>query len=572
MRVSQYLLATEKNTPADAVVKSHQLMLRAGMIRRLASGLYTWLPTGLRVLQKVEHIVREEMNRAGAQEMLMPVVQPLSLWEESGRAVDYGPELLRFKDRHNNDFCLGPTHEEVITDIARNALSSYKQLPMNFYQINTKFRDEIRPRFGMMRSREFIMKDAYSFHLTQESLQDTYDAMYQAYCRIFDRIGLDYRAVEADTGSIGGSASHEFHVLADSGEDTIAFSDGSDYAANVELAEAVALGKREAGKETLSEVATPGVATIEELVNFLELPVERTVKTLIVHAAEEAGGGLVALLLRGDHELNEIKAEKLPQVASPLVFASDEEIIDAIGAAPGSLGPVGLSIPMIADRTVAEMFDFVAGANKDGYHLTGINWERDVALSEVADIRTVVEGDPSPDGKGNITLRKGIEVGHIFQLGDTYSSALNATVLDENGKQQIMTMGCYGIGVTRIVAAVIEQCHDDKGIIWPQAIAPYDVALIPVNIRRSPREKEFCDALYESLTAQGLSVLYDDRDRERLGVKLADCELIGIPHRLVISEKGLDEGRVEYRARTAEENEHWPEGEIAERLQQAFKA
>src|SRR5690625_1926338 len=402
MRVSQYLLATEKNTPADAVVKSHQLMLRAGMIRRLASGLYTWLPTGLRVLQKVEHIVREEMNRAGAQEMLMPVVQPLSLWEESGRAVDYGPELLRFKDRHNNDFCLGPTHEEVITDIARNALSSYKQLPMNFYQINTKFRDEIRPRFGMMRSREFIMKDAYSFHLTQESLQDTYDAMYQAYCRIFDRIGLDYRAVEADTGSIGGSASHEFHVLADSGEDTIAFSDGSDYAANVELAEAVALGKREAGKETLSEVATPGVATIEELVNFLELPVERTVKTLIVHAAEEAGGGLVALLLRGDHELNEIKAEKLPQVASPLVFASDEEIIDAIGAAPGSLGPVGLSIPMIADRTVAEMFDFVAGANKDGYHLTGINWERDVALSEVADIRTVVEGDPSPDGKGNI--------------------------------------------------------------------------------------------------------------------------------------------------------------------------
>ena len=572
MRVSQYLLATEKNTPADAVVKSHQLMLRAGMIRRLASGLYTWLPTGLRVLQKVEHIVREEMNRAGAQEMLMPVVQPLSLWEESGRAVDYGPELLRFKDRHNNDFCLGPTHEEVITDIARNALSSYKQLPMNFYQINTKFRDEIRPRFGMMRSREFIMKDAYSFHLTQESLQDTYDAMYQAYCRIFDRIGLDYRAVEADTGSIGGSASHEFHVLADSGEDTIAFSDGSDYAANVELAEAVALGKPEAGQEALTEVATPGVATIEDLVNFLKLPVERTIKTLIVHAAEEAGGGLVALLLRGDHELNEIKAEKLPQVASPLVFASDEEIIEAIGAAPGSLGPVGLKLPMIADRTVANMFDFAAGANKDGYHLTGINWERDVALPEVADIRTVVEGDPSPDGKGNITLRKGIEVGHIFQLGDTYSSALNATVLDENGKQQIMTMGCYGIGVTRIVASVIEQCHDDKGIVWPQAIAPYDVALIPVNIRRSPREKAFCDALYESLTAQGISVLYDDRDRERLGVKLADCELIGIPHRLVVSEKGLDEGRVEYRARSAEDNEHWPEGEIAERLQQALKA
>lgn len=571
MRVSQYLLATEKNTPADAVVKSHQLMLRAGMIRRLASGLYTWLPTGLRVLQKVEQIVREEMNRTGAQEMMMPVVQPLALWEESGRAENYGPELLRFKDRHQNDFCLGPTHEEVITDIARNALSSYKQLPMNFYQINTKFRDEIRPRFGMMRSREFVMKDAYSFHLTQESLQATYDAMYDAYCRIFTRIGLDFRAVEADTGSIGGSASHEFHVLADSGEDTIAFSDSSDYAANVELAEAVALGKREAGQETLTEVATPNIVTIDELVNFLNIPVERTVKTLVVHAAEEAGGGLIALLLRGDHELNEIKAEKLTQVANPLVFATDDEIIKATGIAPGSLGPVGLNIPMVADRTVAEMFDFAAGANKDGFHHTGVNWERDVALPDIADLRTVVEGDPSPDGVGKITLRKGIEVGHIFQLGDTYSTALKAAVLDENGKQQIMTMGCYGIGVTRIVASVIEQHHDDKGIVWPQAIAPFDVALIPVNIRRSPREKEFCDALYNTLTEAGISVLYDERDRERLGVKLADCELIGIPHRLVVSEKGLDDDQIEYRARTADENEHWPQAEILSRLAALLK-
>lgn len=570
MRVSQYLLATEKNTPADAVVKSHQLMLRAGMIRPLASGLYTWLPTGLRVLQKVEQIVREEMNRAGAQEVMMPVVQPLSLWEESGRAENYGLELLRFKDRHNNDFCLGPTHEEVITDIARNALSSYKQLPMNFYQINTKFRDEIRPRFGMMRSREFIMKDAYSFHLTQECLQATYDAMYAAYCRIFERIGLDFRAVEADTGSIGGSASHEFHVIADSGEDTIAFSDSSDYAANVELAEAVALGKRQAGQEILTEVATPDVTTIDDLVSFLEVPVERTVKTLVVHASEEAGGGLIALLLRGDHELNDIKAEKLPQVASPLVFAHDDEITEAISVSPGSIGPVGLNIPMIADRTVAEMFDFAAGANKDGFHHTGINWERDVALPDVADLRTVVEGDPSPDGKGKITLRKGIEVGHIFQLGDTYSAALNATVLDENGKQQIMTMGCYGIGVTRIVASVIEQCHDDRGILWPASVAPFDVALIPVNIRRSPREKEFCHELYNKLTQAGYSVYYDDRDRERLGVKLADSELIGIPHRLVVSEKNLDEQQVEYRARNAQDNEHWPVAELETRLSDAL--
>jgi len=566
MRVSQYLLATEKNTPSDAVVKSHQLMLRAGMIRRLASGLYTWMPTGLRVLHKVENIVREEMNRAGALELMMPVVQPIELWEESGRAVDYGPELLRFVDRHNNGFCLGPTHEEVITDIARNTLSSYRQLPINFYQINTKFRDEIRPRFGMMRSREFVMKDAYSFHLTQESLQQTYAAMYEAYTRIFTRLGLDFRAVEADTGSIGGSASHEFHVLADSGEDNIAFCDSSDYAANVELAEAIALGKREAPSAALEKVATPGVATIAELCHHLNVPAEKTVKTLIVHASEESGGGLVALLLRGDHELNETKAEKLPQIAAPLCFAHDDEIVAAAGVAPGSLGPVGLNIPMIADRSVAEMFDFVGGANEDGYHHTGINWERDTALPTVADLRTVVEGDPSPNSQGTLTIRKGIEVGHIFQLGDTYSKALNATVLDENGKSSIMTMGCYGIGVTRVVAAVIEQCHDEHGIIWPQAIAPYDVALIPVNLRRSPREREYCDALYAELTALGLSIYYDDRERERLGVKLADAELIGIPQRIVVSEKGLDNGQVEFRLRTANENDHWPAEEVVAKL------
>jgi len=568
MRVSQYLLATEKNTPSDAVVKSHQLMLRAGMIRRLASGLYTWMPTGLRVLQKVENIVREEMNRAGAQELMMPVVQPIELWEESGRAVDYGPELLRFVDRHNNGFCLGPTHEEVITDIARNTLSSYRQLPMNFYQINTKFRDEIRPRFGMMRSREFTMKDAYSFHLTQESLQATYNVMYDTYTRIFTRLGLNFRAVEADTGSIGGSASHEFHVLADSGEDDIAFCDGSDYAANVELAEAVALGKREAPTAELEKVATPGIVTIDELCAHLDIAPEKTVKTLIVKASEETGGGLIALLLRGDHELNEIKAEKLPQVASPLCFAYDEEIVEATGVTPGSLGPVNLAIPMIVDRTVAEMFDFCSGANEEGFHHTGINWERDVALPEVADLRTVVEGDPSPTGKGNITIRKGIEVGHIFQLGDTYSKALNATVLDENGKSSVMTMGCYGIGVTRVVAAVIEQSHDEHGIIWPQAITPYDVALIPVNIRRSPREREYCDNLYEQLTAAGISVYYDDRERERLGVKLADAELIGMPQRIVVSEKGLDENRVEFRLRTASDNDHWPADEVAAKLKE----
>lgn len=554
MRASRYLLATVKETPADAVVISHQLMLRAGMIRKLASGLYSWLPTGLRVLQKVEQIIREEMNNAGAQEVLMPVTQPIDLWDESGRASNFGPELLRFTDRHGNGFCLGPTHEEVITDLARNELHSYKQLPMNFYQIQTKFRDETRPRFGVMRSREFIMKDAYSFHLDHASLEDTYQIMYDAYCRIFDRLGLNYRAVAADTGSIGGSGSHEFHVLAQSGEDAIAFSDSSSYAANVELAEAIAEGERAAPEKPLQLQDTPDAKTIADLVSQFQLPIERTVKTLVVAASEAAGGGLIALLVRGDHELNELKAEKLPQVAAPLRFATDEEIWEAIGAGPGSLGPLNLPIPCLADRSVAVMSDFAAGANIDGKHYFGINWERDLPLPDTADLRDVVEGDPSPDGQGRLTIKRGIEVGHIFQLGTKYSEALKATVLDENGKSLPMPMGCYGIGVTRVVAAAIEQNFDERGIIWPEAIAPFQIALIPVNLKKSPRERELCEQLYQQLTEAGFEVLYDDREKERLGVKLSDAELIGIPHRVVVAERGLDDNTVEYRARRDSEN------------------
>ena len=548
MRTSQYLLATVKETPADAVVISHQLMLRAGMVRKLASGLYNWLPTGLRVLRKVENIVREEMDRAGAQEVLMPVVQPMELWEESGRAPAYGPELLRITDRHNNAFCLGPTHEEVITDLVRNELHSYKQLPANFYQIQTKFRDEIRPRFGIMRSREFIMKDAYSFHTDMASLAATYQIMHQAYCAIFDRLGLDYRPVEADTGAIGGAASHEFHVLAESGEDDIAFSDGSDYAANVELAEALApTSERPAPGAAIEKVDTPNAKTIEELVTQFNLPIEKTIKTLVVKGAEE--GQLVALLVRGDHELNDIKAEKLDAVATPLEFASEEEIRKAVGAGPGSLGPVDLPFTVIADRSVAVMSDFGAGANEDGKHYFNINWERDVALPQIADLRNVVDGDPSPDGSGTLTIKRGIEVGHIFQLGTKYSEALGATVLDENGKSVVMPMGCYGIGVTRVVAAAIEQNNDDRGIIWPEAIAPFQVALVPVNIKKSPRERELAEKLYAELTAMGIEVLFDDREKERLGVKLADTELLGIPHRIVIAERGMDNGVLEYKGR-----------------------
>ncbi|MBZ2189873.1 proline--tRNA ligase [Alcanivorax sp. JB21] len=571
MRTSRYLLATVKQTPSDAVVISHQLMLRAGMVRKLSSGLYNWLPLGLRVLRKVEQIIREEMDRAGAQEVLMPVVQPMELWEESGRAPAYGPELLRITDRHDNAFCLGPTHEEVITDLVRNELHSYKQLPMNFYQIQTKFRDEIRPRFGIMRSREFIMKDAYSFHVDQASLAATYQVMYDTYCRIFDRLGLDYRPVAADTGAIGGSASHEFHVLASSGEDAIAFSDSSDYAANVELAEAVATGERAAPAESMTLVDTPDARTIAELVAQFKLPVEKTVKTLVVAAAPETGSKLVALLVRGDHELNDIKAEKLPQVASPLRFADEGEIRAAIGAGPGSLGPVNLPIPCVIDRSVALMSDFAAGANQDGKHYFGINWERDLPLADIADLRNVVEGDASPDGEGTLTIKRGIEVGHIFQLGTKYSEALKATVLDENGKSVVMPMGCYGIGVTRVVAAAIEQNHDERGITWPDAIAPFQIALIPVNLKKSEREKAVCEQLYADLTSAGYEVLYDDREKERLGVKLADAELIGIPHRIVVAERGLDEGQLEYRARRDDDNTMLSVDEVLDFLERRIK-
>ena len=556
MRASQFLIATQKETPADAEVISHQLMLRAGLIRKLASGLYTWLPAGLRVLQKVENIIREEMNRSGALEVLMPVVQPAELWEQSGRWQQYGPELLRIKDRHDRDFCLGPTHEEVITQLVSNEIRSYKQLPINLYQIQTKFRDEIRPRFGVMRSREFIMKDAYSFHLDQNSLAETYEKMYQAYSAIFKRIGLDFRPVIADNGSIGGTGSHEFHVLADSGEDDIAFSDSSDYAANIEMAEAVALGKRGTASAALEKVSTPATKTIEEVCKTLSVSPGQTVKTLLVHGADDEGekAGLIALVLRGDHQLNEIKAEKQPNVFSPLTLASDEEIKQALGCSAGSIGPVGLTLPMVIDRSAAELNDFVCGANEDDFHYTGANWERDAELSSIADIRNVVAGDPSPDGQGNLLIKRGIEVGHIFQLGYKYSEALNAKVLDEAGKEATVTMGCYGIGVTRVVAAAIEQNHDAQGIIWPEAIAPFQLALVPLNMQKSDQVKEATEKLYQELTAAGIDVLMDDRN-ERPGVKFADIELIGIPHRIVIGDRGLDNGTLEYRHRRAESNE-----------------
>ncbi|MES9913676.1 MAG: proline--tRNA ligase [Candidatus Sedimenticola sp. 4PFRAG1] len=576
MRTSQFPLQTLKETPADAEIVSHQLMLRAGLIRKLAAGLYTWLPLGLRVLRKVENIVREEMNRAGALEVLMPAIQPSELWIESGRWEQYGPELLRINDRHNRDFCFGPTHEEIITDLARNELQSYKQLPINLYQIQTKFRDEIRPRFGVMRAREFLMKDAYSFHATQESLQQTYEVMYDTYSRIFSRCGLDFRAVQADTGSIGGNASHEFHVLADSGEDAIAFSTDSGYAANVELAEAVApAGERAAPGEEMRLVDTPDAKTIQELVEQFGQPVEKTVKTLIVAASEEVDAEFVALLVRGDHDLNEIKAEKLPQVAAPLCFATDEEIRNTIGAGPGSLGPVNLPIPCIADRAVALCSDFSAGANEDGKHYFGINWERDLELPGIADLRSVQEGDPSPDGQGTLTIARGVEVGHIFQLGQKYSEAMNAVVLDENGRSLTMTMGCYGIGVSRVVAAAVEQNHDGKGIIWPAAIAPFQVAIVPMKMNKSHRVRDAVEKLYSEMTAAGIEVLLDDRDA-RPGFIFADMELTGIPHRVVIGERGLDENKVEYKGRTDSENTMIDSdsivGFIKERLDAAIQA
>jgi len=553
MYLSKFQLTTLKETPSDAEITSHQLMLRAGLIRKLASGLYTWLPLGLRVMRKVENIVREEMNNCGALEVLMPAIQPSELWQESGRWEQYGPELLRMKDRHGREFCFGPTHEEIITDLARKELSSYKQLPVTYYQIQTKFRDEVRPRFGVMRAREFIMKDAYSFHCTQESLQETYDLMYQTYSNIFTRLGLEFRAVMADSGSIGGNSSHEFHVLADSGEDAIAFSSEGDYAANVERAETLpATTPRPAATAEMTTVDTPDQHSIEEVSQFLSVPASQCLKTLLVEGSEE--GSVVALILRGDHELNEIKAEHLDAVAAPLTFASDEQIKKVAGCSAGSLGPVGLNIKVIADYATVQCADFVCGANKDGKHLTGVNWERDCELPETADLRNIVEGDASPDGKGTLSIVRGIEVGHIFQLGTKYSEAMNATVLDENGKATVMTMGCYGIGVTRIVASAIEQNHDENGIIWPAALAPFDVAIAPINMQKSEDVRNAAIKLHDDLSAAGLDVLLYD-EKARLGGMLADLDLIGIPHRVVIGDRGLKENKVEYKKRDAEESQ-----------------
>ncbi len=571
MRASRFLFATLRETPNDAEVISHQLMLRAGMIRKLASGLYSWLPMGVRVLSKVEAIVREEMNRAGSLETLMPVTQPSSLWEESGRYVQYGPELLRFKDRHNNDFVLGPTHEEVITDLARNELKSYKQLPMNFYQIQTKFRDEIRPRFGVMRSREFIMKDAYSFHVDQASLQETYDVMYDTYCRIFTRLGLNFRPVQADTGSIGGSGSHEFHVLASSGEDDIAFSTESDFAANVEMAEAILVGERAAPKQQFTIVDTPNQKTIADVSTFLNTDPAHSVKALLVQGIADEKGHIpvVALFLRGDHELNEIKAEKHPLIAAPLTFATDEQL-KALDLTAGFCGPQGLvkkGITVIADRAASVLSDFVAGANEVDKHAIGVNWERDAQFTEVFDLRNVVEGDPSPDGQGSIQIKRGIEVGHIFQLGKKYSEALGCKVLGDDGKPLVVTMGCYGIGVTRVVASAIEQNFDDKGIIWPSTIAPFEIAIVPMNAQKSPRTLEAAEALYSELQAAGYDVLLDDRN-ERPGVKFSDIELTGIPHRIVIGEKGLDAGTFEYKGRRDEASVNLSKDELLAKISQ----
>ncbi|WP_337160988.1 proline--tRNA ligase [Vibrio alginolyticus] len=571
MRTSNYLLSTLKETPNDAEVVSHQLMLRAGMIRKLASGLYTWLPTGLRVLRKVENIVRQEIDNAGAVETLMPVVQPFELWEETGRSEKMGPELLRFTDRHVRPFVLSPTAEEVITSLVRNEVSSYKQLPLNLYQIQTKFRDERRPRFGVMRSREFSMMDAYSFDIDKDGLQKSYDAMHDAYCKAFDRMGLDYRPVLADSGAIGGSGSQEFHVLAESGEDIIAFSSESDYAANIEKAEALAPASEAAAPtQEMTLVDTPNAKTIAELVEQFELPIEKTVKTLFVKASDEVDAPIIALIIRGDHELNEVKAENLPQVAAPLEMASEEEIRALIGAGPGSLGPVGLKLPFIVDRSVAVMSDFGAGANIDGKHYFGINWGRDVELGQVEDLRNVVEGDPSPCGKGIIQLKRGIEVGHIFQLGNAYSAAMNCGVLGPDGKNVILEMGCYGIGITRVVAAAIEQNHDKYGIIWPDAIAPFQVAIVPMNMHKSEEVKEAAEKLYAELTAMGIEVLFDDR-KERPGVMFSDMELVGVPHTIIIGDRSMKEGNFEYKNRATGEKTAVAMTDIVEHVKAQLK-
>jgi prolyl-tRNA synthetase len=567
MRVSRFFLSTTKEAPSEAELVSHKLMLRAGLIKRLGSGLYTWMPLGLKVLRRVEAVVREEMNRAGAVELLMPAVQPAELWQETGRWAVFGPQMLKIRDRHERDFCFGPTHEEVITDVARREIKSYRQLPVNFYQIQMKFRDEIRPRFGVMRAREFLMKDAYSFHASRDSLAATYQTMYDAYSRIFTRLGLKFRAVAADTGAIGGSASHEFHVLADSGEDLIAYCPDSDYAANIELAEAVAPATpRPAAGAAMQKVATPGVKSIEEVAAFLKTATDRTVKTLIV----EGETGPVALLLRGDHALNEVKAEKIAGVKSPLAFVAEAVVRAATGAAPGSVGPVGLSIPVIADRAVSVMSDFVCGANEDGMHLTGANFGRDLPEPRVADLRNVQPGDASPDGKGTLELCRGIEVGHVFQLGNKYSSAMNATYLDQQGKAQAMEMGCYGIGVSRIVASAIEQNHDDRGIIWPSAMAPFLLGIVAIGYAKNDTVKQVADTLYSELMAAGFEVLLDDRD-ERPGVMFADAELIGIPHRITVGERGLKDGMIEYQPRQGGEAQKVALAETVEFLTQLLR-
>ena len=573
MRVSRFLLSTVRETPAEAETVSHKLMLRAGMIRELAAGIYTWLPLGLRVLRKVEAIVREEMNRAGAQEVLMPAVQPAELWQESGRWSEYGPELLRLKDRHQREFCFGPTHEEVITDLIRREVKSYRQLPANFYQIQMKFRDEIRPRFGVMRAREFLMKDAYSFHIDEASLRETYGVMHQAYTRIFQRVGLEFRPVAADTGSIGGSASHEFHVLADSGEDAIAICSRCDYAANVELAQALPpVGKRPEPGKPMHTVDTPNAHTIEEVSRLLKVDPKQTIKTLLVKGT----GGVIALVLRGDHELNEVKAAKLPQVAKPLMFVTPGEVELAAGCEAGSIGPVRLKVPVIADESAARLADFVCGANVNGKHLINVNWGRDAAEPAVADIRKVVEGDPCPDSGngecgGTLAIRRGIEVGHIFQLGTKYSEAMQATVLDEAGKSMVMSMGCYGIGVSRVVAAAIEQNHDDNGIVWPSAIAPFQIALVPIGYHKSAPVRETLDRLYGELVHAGFDVLLDDRD-ERPGVIFADMDLIGIPHRLVLGDKGLAKGMLEYKGRREKQARELPLDGLLDRLRELMKS
>ena len=565
MKASQFFISTLKEAPAEAALASHKLMLRAGLIKANASGLYTWMPMGLRVLRKVEAVVREEMNRAGAIELLMPVIQPADLWKESGRWDFYGDELLRITDRHDNTFCFSPTCEELITDIVRKEITSYKQLPKNFYHIQTKFRDERRPRFGVMRAREFVMKDAYSFHADYESLvRDGYQPMYNAYCRVFDRLGLDYRPVAADTGSIGGTGSHEFQVLAESGEDVIAYSSESDFAANIELAPTLRQsGERAPAQEEFAKVHTPGVKTIPALVEFLQIPIERTLKSIVVEGEEE--GELVLLLLRGDHEFNDIKAEKLPGVKSPLAMAAPEAIKEKFGANGGSLGPVGFKGKVYADFAVEKLADTVIGANEDDHHYTGFNFGRDCPEPEFADIRNVIAGDPSPDGKGYLKLARGIEVGHVFQLRDKYSAALNASFLDNNGKSQIMEMGCYGIGITRIVAAAIEQNNDERGIIWTNAMAPFQAVIVPMNYKKSEAVREAADKIYAELTAAGVDVLLDDRD-ERAGVLLADSELLGIPHRIAIGDRGLKEGKVEYTERRSGETELVAVGEIAAKL------